>query len=839
MSLSRRDAPQIIQAVFNEAEQALQVTGDISVSNPAVGPNGQPIPTSADLVAGENPSGNLEPLQTDASGNLLVNVAAGAITAENPSVSTTGAAVPAYGTAIAGKNGSGNLTDVSVDASGNVNTNVISSALPSGAATSANQTTANSSLSTIATNTTGVSTAANQTTGNTSLATIATNSGTQATAANQTSVIGSSSAGTAATNSELVGGVYRSAGETLTNGQQSALGLDSTGALLVSAKQTSTPWTVADTANISAAGGTSASVATQVAGKYTSVLPTLTSGQAAALAVDSSTRLITAPLTSASVVTAELQDGSGNALSSTSGSLNVNVTNEGTLATSANQTSEITQLTAINSNTSHLPASLGQTTSSNSFPVVLPSNYSPAMTADVQSSGTISAISGNVSILFNGVSVVTMNGMNSSFSGQLQPQLLCADGVTWINCIVYLAPTGASITILINSNVGGTYEVPVQGFRGFRLIATTYSSGSVVMNLNASAATSIAKVVSDTASDFNTTSQISDGTNVANVAAASTAPTTTQKALVVTQSPNSPGATAANQASEITQLTQIATNTTGAITSSGNLTAVNQAVTLSNIDLYSTLVANISGTWVGTITFEGSYDGVNFVGIAAYTYPSGIGNIATATTNGTFGVNSAGLMSYRLRCSAYTSGTIAVTATATQAITSVYVKNSTASALMASATLLAGTQTIGGVKLVDTAGTNVATIKAASTPSVTTDTAIVVAISPNNSISSTVKGTTIGNVPVQNIYSTTNITTSAYVQLVASTTNVINTVHIFDSSGQAMIFSVGASGSEVDQLYIPPGGDTYAIAIPAGSRIAYKALSASATSGYLLMSFLS
>src|SRR5579871_4732644 len=44
-------------------------------------------------------------------------------------------------------------------------------------ATAGNQATGNTSLATIATNTTGVATAANQTTGNTSLATIATNTG--------------------------------------------------------------------------------------------------------------------------------------------------------------------------------------------------------------------------------------------------------------------------------------------------------------------------------------------------------------------------------------------------------------------------------------------------------------------------------------------------------------------------------------------------------------------------------------------------------------------------------------------------------------------------------------
>jgi hypothetical protein len=102
----------------------------------------------------------------------------------------------------------------------------------------------------------------------------------------------------------------------------------------------------------------------------------------------------------------------------------------------------------------------------------------------------------------------------------------------------------------------------------------------------------------------------------------------------------------------------------------------------------------------------------------------------------------------------------------------------------------------------------------------------------------TVTGTQIANAPVQNIYSSTNITTSAYVQLVASTTNTINSVYIFDSSGQAMIFAIGGSGSEVAQIYVPPGGGNFPIQIASGTRIAYKALSANATAGYLIMSFL-
>lgn len=114
----------------------------------------------------------------------------------------------------------------------------------------------------------------------------------------------------------------------------------------------------------------------------------------------------------------------------------------------------------------------------------------------------------------------------------------------------------------------------------------------------------------------------------------------------------------------------------------------------------------------------------------------------------------------------------------------------------------------------------------------------VVLASDQSAVPSKAAGTASANAPVYNVYSSTSITTAAYTQLVASTTSVTNTIHIFDSSGQAMILATGASGSEVVQLYIPPGGDTYTLTIPAGTRIAYKALTATASSGYLLMSFL-
>lgn len=99
-------------------------------------------------------------------------------------------------------------------------------------------------------------------------------------------------------------------------------------------------------------------------------------------------------------------------------------------------------------------------------------------------------------------------------------------------------------------------------------------------------------------------------------------------------------------------------------------------------------------------------------------------------------------------------------------------------------------------------------------------------------------GSVKANAPIYNVYSSTNISTSTYVQLVAAAAANINHIHIFDSSGQAMILAIGAPGSEVVQVYVQPGGDNFDLFIPAGSRIAYKALTGNATTGYLTMSFL-
>lgn len=82
-----------------------------------------------------------------------------------------------------------------------------------------------------------------------------------------------------------------------------------------------------------------------------------------------------------------------------------------------------------------------------------------------------------------------------------------------------------------------------------------------------------------------------------------------------------------------------------------------------------------------------------------------------------------------------------------------------------------------------------------------------------------------------------NVTTAAYTTLIASTAAVIYTLNIFDSSGQTLVLATGAAASEVNLLYIPPGGFNapMEIYIAAGTRLSIKAISANATSGELVL----
>lgn len=92
---------------------------------------------------------------------------------------------------------------------------------------------------------------------------------------------------------------------------------------------------------------------------------------------------------------------------------------------------------------------------------------------------------------------------------------------------------------------------------------------------------------------------------------------------------------------------------------------------------------------------------------------------------------------------------------------------------------------------------------------------------------------------VRNDYSSGNVTTAAYTQLIASTSSAVTELEIFDSSGQTLVLATGAAASEVDKLYIVPGGNgRIPVSIAASTRISIKAVSATADTGEIVINLI-
>lgn len=87
-------------------------------------------------------------------------------------------------------------------------------------------------------------------------------------------------------------------------------------------------------------------------------------------------------------------------------------------------------------------------------------------------------------------------------------------------------------------------------------------------------------------------------------------------------------------------------------------------------------------------------------------------------------------------------------------------------------------------------------------------------------------------------YATTNVTTGAYVQLVAAAPISCAKLEICDTSGKLLKLATGAAGSERDIATVAANACIVVpYFVPVGTRISIEAIDASATTGYNLLSF--
>lgn len=96
---------------------------------------------------------------------------------------------------------------------------------------------------------------------------------------------------------------------------------------------------------------------------------------------------------------------------------------------------------------------------------------------------------------------------------------------------------------------------------------------------------------------------------------------------------------------------------------SANLSAGDAALTLDVPTLASAWVVQITGTFVGTLSFEATLDGTNWAGLTGVSVGAASQDSlsGTATAAGMWKGNVAGYAKFRVRMSAYTSGTAVVT----------------------------------------------------------------------------------------------------------------------------------------------------------------------------------
>ncbi len=88
-------------------------------------------------------------------------------------------------------------------------------------------------------------------------------------------------------------------------------------------------------------------------------------------------------------------------------------------------------------------------------------------------------------------------------------------------------------------------------------------------------------------------------------------------------------------------------------------------------------------------------------------------------------------------------------------------------------------------------------------------------------------------------YAGTNVTTGAYVTLAASTPHNVSRIQVCDTSTKMLKIATGGAGSEKDLFIIQLSGCVVLpVTIPSATRLSIKAIDATASAGYNVISFL-
>ncbi len=441
-----------------------------------------------------------------------------------------------------------------------------------------------------------------------------------------TAALGSATGGTAGTQSALAGGIYNTALPTLTNTQQASLQLDSSGRLIVSP--------LSSTSTVTAVGSLTNNNAAPAANNI-GVLPALAEATLSASRYTTGDQvLLVTDL--AGNTNVDLQYYLGAAVSKTNPIMTTisDGTNQITSAISAYGTAPTgTEVMGVNAYITNTPtvnqgtspwltkdAADGSVTggTAGTFSMLAGGQYNstlPTLTTGQQSAiqlnssgeviveptpptdrtvtGTIAALNGTVTISTIGCATVQY-ATTGTWVATIVTEISYDNGTTWYQQPTLDTATNAELSLVSWGNAynGDPWIVNTAGTTNFRLRASAYTSGTVTVEMVASAATPVMSI-----------------------------PTVDR-----------------NQTGTVAAL-----NATQSITTSG----------------CASCGIAISGTWVGTLTFQGSIDNTNFFTIPAINIATN-GITTTTTVNGNFIVSCGGYNTVQVTATAYTSGTATI-----------------------------------------------------------------------------------------------------------------------------------------------------------------------------------
>lgn len=291
-------------------------------------------------------------------------------------------------------------------------------------------------------------------------------------------------------------------------------------------------------------------------------------------------------------------------------------------ATSANQTSEITQLTAIATNTA---SALNDTLASGSITTACATEAGCASTSFVQvdSQGAYT-ISASIAGTFVGTYVV---------DNQLE------DG-TWVPAPFYIVTGSLPYASAFSGTTVQQFYITGGGVLATRVRCSAFTSGSIAVGLDASLAQQT--TFSAQLGTWSVKAQLQDN--------AGTAITVGQKV----SASSVPVVVASDQSTIPT--------TTVDVSSTGSLAALNAVVTVS-AKAANTVNFQILGTYVGTISFLYSMDGGTTYNAISGTFLNGsFSQVNQTSGTGEFSFNTGGFTNVQAKMTAYTSGTATITA---------------------------------------------------------------------------------------------------------------------------------------------------------------------------------